>query len=108
MPKTYINVEAMNEQDFIAYFSRDSLSGNTAIVANRDVLSTTELGNIVNSGEFTNQQQGEYYSSLANSLPMKNGEVDVAKLGNMVNSGNASEYQKSEYRRIIHKMMQDR
>ena len=105
MPRKYIDVTAMNAQEFLSYTKRDKLAGLATVDPNRDILSIAALGAVVNSGEFTTQQRDEYYDRLGNSLPMKNGKVDVNKLGSIVNEGNASEYQQAEWQKIQDKAM---
>jgi len=95
----------MNAQEFVSYTKRDKLAGPATVDPNRDILSISALGAVVNSGEFTTQQRDEYYDRLGNSLPMKNGKVDVNKLGSMVNEGNASEYQQAEWQKIQDDLM---
>jgi len=105
MLRKYIDVSAMNAQDFISYAKRDKLEGVAPVDPNRDMLSLAALGSVINSGEFTPQQRDEYYDRLGNSLPMKNGVVDVNKLGSIVNEGNASEYQQAEWKKIQNEAM---
>ena len=122
MPKSYTNVEAMNEQSFLEYTKREKLNGTPGVATSRDFLSlgAAQSGDssaegatresyiqreaIDSSAEGTIREKSETEKALANMLPMQNGEVDIASLGDMVKYGRASEYQKSQYQLLMNKI----
>ena len=101
MPRKYIDVSAMNAQDFISYAKRDKLEGVAIVDPNRDMLSLETLQAVNSSAEGTIREKIEAEKALANMLPMQNGEVDMVSLERMVKSGSASAYQKQQYDLII-------
>ena len=103
MPRKYIDVSAMNSQEFVRYTKRDKLAGLATVDPNRDMLSLETLQAADSSAEGTIREKVESEKALAEMLPMENGEVNVESLARLVGSGEASEYQKDQYKMIVEK-----